>query len=115
MISAQSAVSIAKVLQTVGLSLTYLTAARRPFKGESCAWQLVSKDKKKSFVLYANQKGTANPKPLFLKLKGLESDSVYKVLQLGIEISGKTLMNAGIPVVTNTADYSTITFDIVKK
>ena len=77
-----------------------------------CAWQLVSKDKKTSYAVYARNNAVPNYKPEYLTFKGVEPEQVYCVEQLGIEVKGSTLMYAGIPVLIGAEDYKTITFDI---
>lgn len=86
-----------------------------PFEGNTCAWQLVSKDKKQSYVVYARVLAEPNPKSEYLRVKGLDAEQDYIVKQLGITVSGSTLMNAGLPVLMGTDDYQTVTFDIVSK
>ena len=86
---------------------------RSPFEGNTCAWQLVSKDKKKSFVMYARVNAVPNYKPEYLRFKGLNPNQRYRVEQLDIEVSGRTLMNAGVPVLVGADDFKTITFDVL--
>lgn len=83
-----------------------------PFEGNTCAWQLVSKDRKKSYVVYARVNAVPNNKPEYLKLKGLEPEWDYNVEQLKVTVKGSTLMNAGIPILIGTGDYKTMTFDV---
>ena len=85
---------------------------RSPFEENVCAWQLVSKDKKTSYAVYARNNAVPNYKPEYLKFKGLDPEQVYCVEQLGIEVKGSTLMYAGVPVLIGAEDYKTITFDI---
>lgn len=84
-----------------------------PFDGNTCAWQLVSKDKKKSYAVFARVNAVPNYKPEYLRLKGLDAKQTYKVKQLDIAVKGSTLMNAGIPILIGSGDYKTMTFDII--
>lgn len=84
-----------------------------PFEGNTCAWQLVSKDKKKSYAVFARVNAVPNYKPEYLRLKGLDVNQTYKVMQLGISVKGSTLMHAGIPIQIGPDDYKTMTFDII--
>lgn len=86
---------------------------RSPFEGNTCAWQLVSKDKKRSFVMYARVNAVPNDKPEYLKFKGLDPNQKYRVEQLNAVASGRTLMNAGVPVLIGKDDFKTMTFDIL--
>lgn len=86
---------------------------RNPFAGNTCAWQLVSADKKKSYVVYARVNAVPNYRPEYLKLKGLEPEQNYKVEQLDMIVKGSTLMYAGIPILIGNGDYKTMTFDII--
>lgn len=86
-----------------------------PFENEYCSWQLVSADKKSSFVMFAVQRATANNSGARMKLKGLESDTVYEVKPLGIELHGSTLMGMGLPIARAYRDYETEIFEITAK
>lgn len=83
-----------------------------PFEGNTCAWQLVSKNREKSYVVYVRVNAVPNYKPEYLKVKGLDEDATYEVKQLDIKVKGSTLMNAGIPILIGRDDYKSITFDI---
>lgn len=85
-----------------------------PFEGNTCAWQLVSKDKTKSYVMFARVNAVPNYKPEYLQVKGLDEDATYEVKQLDIRVKGSTLMNAGLPIFIGKEDYKTVTFDIEK-
>ena len=86
---------------------------RNPFDTRACAWELVSEDKKQAYVMFAFKTAAPNPKPDYLKLCGLDSDRIYTVKQLGIKLSGSTLMNAGIPLLQWYGDYQSAAFDII--
>lgn len=82
-----------------------------PFEGNTCAWQLVSKDKMKSYVVFVRVNAVPNYKPEYLRVKGLDANQTYTVKQLGITACGSTLMNAGIPILIEGEDYQSLTFD----
>ena len=84
-----------------------------PFDGNTCAWQLVSKDKKKSYAMFARVNAVPNYKPEYLRFKGLDEEQTYRVELLGITAKGSTLMHAGIPIQIGSGDYKTMTFDIL--
>lgn len=82
-----------------------------PFKNDFCSWQIVSSNKKSSFVMFASQKVTPNVAGHYVKLQGLLPDKTYLVSPLSIRLSGKTLMNFGLPI-TQMRDYETLTFEL---
>lgn len=85
---------------------------KSPFEENACAWQLVSKDKTKVYVIAAFQKKVPNAGGIYLKLQGLEKDFQYVVKPLDICVSGETLMNAGIPIQMCRKDYEVRTFEL---
>ena len=86
---------------------------RNPFNSNTCAWQFVSRDGKKSYVDYVRVNAIPNYKPEYLRLKGLDAAATYRVEPLGVTVSGDTLMNAGIPMLLNAwCDYVSMTYDI---
>lgn len=82
-----------------------------PFTSDFCSWQLVSPNKKSAFVMMASQKLTPNISGHFIKLQGLLPDKIYKISPLSIQLSGKTLMNFGLPL-TALHDFETLTFEL---
>ena len=86
-----------------------------PFEKEYCSWQVVSKDKKASFVVVAMQKASPHMGGMFIKLKGLEENTEYTVKELGVTLHGSTLMNAGILITKEYKDFATATFEIEAK
>lgn len=84
-----------------------------PFEGNTCAWQLVSKDKKKSYAVFARVNAVPNYKPEYLRFKGLDEEQTYRVEQLDVTAKGSTLMHAGVPILIGSGDYKTMTFDIL--
>jgi len=85
---------------------------KSPFEGNTCAWQLVSKDKTKAYAVFVRVNAVPNYKPEYLRLKGLDENQSYVVKQLGITVKGSTLMYAGIPILTGSGDYKSFTFDV---
>ena len=73
---------------------------KSPFEKDYCSWQLVSKDKKSSFVMFASGLAEPQAKGCFLKLKGLLADTKHTVEPLGVTVYGSTLMNGGLPIPT---------------
>ena len=83
-----------------------------PANGESCAWQSVSKDKKHSVVLYVTRLTIPRKVGEYLKIKGLDTDKLYKVQPGNIMGKGDALMFAGIPIKEQYNDFESILFEI---
>lgn len=86
-----------------------------PFENNLCAWQLVSTDLKQSYVMAVFQRKIPNAKGVYLKLRGLEDNADYFIKELGLQISGSTLMNAGIPIRMSEREYETISFELERR
>jgi hypothetical protein len=61
--------------------------------------------------MFASQKVTPNIAGHYVKLQGLLPDKTYLVSPLSIRLSGKTLMNFGLPI-TQMRDFETLTFEL---
>lgn len=85
-----------------------------PFTGKQCAWELVSDDKEKAYVMFAAASITASDKSYVVKPKGLNPEYTYSVSDTDIIADGATIMNVGIPVVKSLREYETRTFYITK-
>lgn len=84
-----------------------------PFKCNEAAWEIVSENKDKAYIMYAVASTVANAIPRYIKLKGLDENRMYRVVQKNITVSGKTLMNAGLAFAPQYGDYTSLAFDIV--
>ncbi|SDB61177.1 alpha-galactosidase [Butyrivibrio sp. INlla16] len=67
---------------------------RSPFETDQTAWMVVSKDKKKAIVGFYCMKSNVNTLPGFLRLAGLDEETLYKMEDR--EYYGDELMNMGI-------------------
>lgn len=85
-----------------------------PANNTDCAWQAVSNDKKNSVAVYVTQLTVAKKLGKYLCLKGLEEDKKYRVEPLGITVGGSLLMNAGIPINKQLADFESVIFEITQ-
>ncbi len=85
---------------------------RNPFECDLCAWQLVSADKKKAYMFVGFETVHPNAKGEYLRFRGLEPAYDYYIRQLDVTVSGKTLMNAGVPVKYPLQEYVTMAFDL---
>ena len=78
----------------------------QPDKGRFTAWEQVSPDKSRALMSLVLTEPEANPKPLHLKLKGLDPDAVYELVNAdfygcaasmpALKLTGAALMYAGI-------------------
>lgn len=75
------------------------------------AWMFVSKDKSEALLTVVQVLARPNYVSRIYKLKGLEPERKYRVEELGLTLSGRTLMNAGLPVEMH-GDFSSRTFHI---
>ena len=76
-----------------------------PYKANAGAWQLVSPDKRRAFVLYVHLLTDANLPPRLLRLKGIDPKRRYRVSELDDTIEGDVLMNVGLPVAQSPNDF----------
>lgn len=80
---------------------------QNPFESNFCAWQAVSKDKKKTLVYAAKILSEANRFMGVLKLMGLDENKKYKEVKTGEVFSGAYLMNRGKTIRYGVNDFST--------
>lgn len=85
-----------------------------PFSGDICAWELVSADCSRAYVMAAFPNTCAAHASRYLCLQGLDPKAKYHVKQLDVTLSGDTLMHAGLPLKKPFGDYMTMTFDLIK-
>lgn len=76
------------------------------------AWMFVAKDKSEALLTVVQVLGRPNYPSRVYRLKGLDPERVYLVEELGLKLSGRTLMNAGLSV-EMYGDFSSKTFHIV--
>ncbi|HHD9435322.1 TPA: alpha-galactosidase, partial [Streptococcus pneumoniae] len=69
-----------------------------PFSCDSASWQVVSKDKCQSILLYAQLNSKLNPGYTRVYFSGLDKDKCYSVSRFDEFFYGDELMNAGIKV-----------------
>lgn len=65
-----------------------------PFNGNTCAWMVISKDKKTAILSYFKILATPNPSLNKIKLRGLNKDLLYKINEK--DYFGDELMNVGL-------------------
>lgn len=62
------------------------------------AWEYVSEDSNKAILSIVQLKTECNAPAEYIRLRGLDENSVYHLEELNVDIHGSALMNAGIPV-----------------
>lgn len=67
-----------------------------PFNGNYFCEMVVSKDKKKAYLVYEQAHGEPCAHNRVLKLKGLDENKLYAIKELNVTASGAALMGAGI-------------------
>lgn len=67
-----------------------------PFRSEFFCEMVVSKDKTRAYVVGERLGGNPYDHDIVLRLRGLATDKVYRVAELGLEASGAALTGAGI-------------------
>lgn len=87
-----------------------------PERERECgAFMSVSQDKKEAVVGYVQRVSGANKGIIYLRLKGLEEQTKYEILELGIKLSGAALMYAGLPMPVIKADNEARVFTLMAR
>jgi len=82
-----------------------------PFNGNYFCEAVVSKDKKKAYLVYGQTHGEPCAHNKILKLKGLDENKIYKIKELNITASGAALMGTGI-IYGQLKDFESRTLNI---
>lgn len=77
-----------------------------PFEGNDTAWMFVSKDKSEAFVVYASVLQEPNPPLNRLRLKGLDPQRDYRLVEEGTIYGGDELLYAGLATPQFHGDYA---------
>lgn len=78
---------------------------KSPFEGNDTAWMFVSKDQAEALVVYATVLKEPNAPLNRFRLKGLDPQRDYTLLESGEPYGGDELMYTGIPTPTFHGDY----------
>ncbi len=78
------------------------------------AWMFVAKDKSEALLTVVQVLGRPNYPSRVYRLKGLDEEKLYLVEELGLTLSGRTLMNAGLSI-EMYGDFSSKTFHLIQK
>lgn len=69
------------------------------------SYMVVSKDKKEALVTFVQVMHMTSVPNLPVKLEGLDPDTMYRIDEIDMTLSGSVLMNAGLPVKLEHGDY----------
>jgi len=79
-----------------------------PFAGNTAAWMFVSEDKKEALISYYKVLAEPNAPQQILKLKGLNLDIDYTIMESGKSYGGDELMHVGIRVPELYGDFQSV-------
>lgn len=86
-----------------------------PFDSKKCAWELISADREKAYVMLAAVNISACDRSFYVKPKGLNPEYIYRINDTEIIADGETIMNVGIPIVRPLGEYETRTFYLTRE
>ncbi|NLM96460.1 MAG: alpha-galactosidase [Halanaerobiaceae bacterium] len=72
-----------------------------PFTGNNTAWMLVSEDREEALAAYYQLLAEPNPGRYSIKLKGLDPDKKYRIVETDEVYGGDELMYAGLEIEIN--------------
>lgn len=76
-----------------------------PFKDPYAAWMFLSKDKNQILLNLVKLETHGNMPVHYVKLKGLQADTVYEDIKTGRSYSGSALMHAGLPMPVEKGEF----------
>ncbi len=83
-----------------------------PYEGNDTAWITVSKDKSEAVFMLTRALAKSGTAPLLVKLRGLDENKVYTVLETGESYSGSELMNLGVSVRLPWGDAASVSWTL---
>ena len=87
---------------------------KNTFDGNDAAWMHLSKDKSKGVITYVKPYGEVNVLPKRLKLRVLEKEAIYKVVETNEVYGGDELMYVGLYIGELLGDYQSRVWTIEK-
>ena len=79
-----------------------------PVSSNEYAFEQVSEDGRTVILTYVKKLNNPNPAVRRVRLKGLEANAQYVCEQTGLEVSGDTLMNAGVNLPDTRQDFDSV-------
>ncbi|MCX7951282.1 MAG: alpha-galactosidase [Clostridiales bacterium] len=86
-----------------------------PFETNEASWIFVSKDKNEAIAFYFKVLGEANAPLKILKLKGLDENKNYEIIETGKVFGGDELMNGGISIPYLEGDFKSYVIRLKSK
>ena len=83
-----------------------------PYEGNDTAWMTVSKDGSEAILMLTRAQAQSYSFPVLLRLRGLDADKVYTVVETGESYSGSELMNAGLSVKLPWGDAASVSWTL---
>ena len=83
-----------------------------PYEGNDTAWITVSKDKSEAVFMLTRALAKSGTAPVLVKLRGLDENKVYTVLETGESYSGSELMNLGVSVRLPWGDAASVSWTL---
>jgi hypothetical protein len=83
-----------------------------PYEGNDTAWITVSKDKSEAVFMLTRALAKSGTAPILVKLRGLDENKVYTVLETGESYSGSELMNLGVSVRLPWGDAASVSWTL---
>lgn len=83
-----------------------------PYEGNDTAWMTVSKDGSEAILMLTRAQAQSYAFPVLLRLRGLDADKVYTVVETGESYSGSELMNAGLSVKLPWGDAASVSWTL---
>lgn len=86
-----------------------------PFESNFFSIAVVSQDKKKAMLTAYRRMGSVNNEIKRIRVTGLNPSLIYTVIELGISLSGATLMNAGLVLNFDPGDFNTMRYHFLSE
>ncbi|MGN0753781.1 MAG: alpha-galactosidase [Aristaeellaceae bacterium] len=83
-----------------------------PYEGNDTAWMTVSKDGSEAILMLTRAQAQSYAFPVLLRLRGLDADKVYTIVETGESYSGSELMNAGLSVKLPWGDAASVSWTL---
>ncbi len=86
-----------------------------PYTTNAGAFCYVSRDRARAFVVYVRLEAVANSSVTTLRLRGLDPDCTYHIVETGEDLGGDQLMYAGIALPSLSSDLASVTLRLEKR
>lgn len=83
-----------------------------PYEGNDTAWLTVSKDQTEAVFMLTRALAKSYAYPVLVRLRGLDEDEMYTVVETGERYSGSELMNVGLSVRLPWGDAASVSWTL---